>query len=260
MSEINKADIGPPGKLKRERLKSWFSLALGAHLLEGEYFSLGKILPELFGFHILQIGALCEREFLEDSCISHKVLIQLQEELLSPAAALQCLADNLPIMSDSIDVVVLPHSLEFLDSPHRLLREIERILIGEGHLIIIGFNPWSLCGLWRLFLAWRDEPPWNGHFYGMARIKDWLSLLDFELIKTDKFFYRPPLQNDRIMLKLQFLEKLGKFFWPYFGSVQVIVAKKRVMPLTPIKLSRKDRRSVIASSGIAEPTTRNQKS
>ena len=190
MSEINKADIGPPGKLKRERLKSWFSLALGAHLLEGEYFSLGKILPELFGFHILQIGALCEREFLEDSCISHKVLIQLQEELLSPAAALQCLADNLPIMSDSIDVVVLPHSLEFLDSPHRLLREIERILIGEGHLIIIGFNPWSLCGLWRLFLAWRDEPPWNGHFYGMARIKDWLSLLDFELIKTDKFFYR----------------------------------------------------------------------
>ena len=260
MSEPDKDKIISPGKRKRDKLKDWFSLVLGAHLLEQEAQALGRILPELFGYHILQIGALHERGLLVDSCISHKILVQLEEEPASPAASLCCSADYLPILSDSLDVVVLPHLLEFLDSPYQSLREIERVLIGEGYLIIVGFNPWSLCGLWRLFLAWRDEPPWNGHFYGLARIKDWLSLLDFELVRTEKFFYRPPLHNQRVMKKLQFLEKLGKYFWPYFGGVQIIVAKKRVIPLTPMKLSRRDRRSVLASSGIAEPTARSQKS
>ena len=257
MSELIHDTPDPAGSLKRDGLKTWFSSRLGGYLLEQEYLVLGKILPKLFGYHILQIGTLSRRELLDSSCISHKVVIQLEEEQSSAATSLQCSADYLPIMSDSIDAVVLPHLLEFLDSPYRLLREVERVLIGEGYLIIIGFNPWSLCGLWRLFLAWRDEPPWNGYFYGLDRINDWLSLLDFESVSTEKFFYRPPLQNDRIMLKLQFLEKLGKFFWPYFGSVQIIVAKKRVIPLTPIKMSKRDRRGVIAS-GLAEPTTRNQ--
>lgn len=259
MSELNDDTVAPHGGLKRDKLKRWFSLMPGGYLLEQDYLVLGKILPELFGYHILQIGSLCPREFLEDSCISHKVLIQLEEERSSSNTALQCSADYLPILSDAVDAVVLPHLLEFLDSPYKLLREAERVLIGEGHLVIIGFNPWSFCGLWRLFLAWRDEPPWNGHFYGMARIKDWLSLLDFELVRTEKFFYRPPLHNDHIMSKLLFLEKLGKFFWPYFGSVQIIVAKKRVIPLTPLKFGRRDRHSVM-TPGIAEPTARNQES
>lgn len=258
MPEFEKDDVSPLSGLKREKLKSWFSHSLGGDLLEQESCMLGQILPNLFGFHILQIGSLSQKQFLADSCISHKVLMQLEEELACSDTALQCSADYLPILSDSIDVVVLPHLLEFRDSPYQLLREVERVLIGEGYLIIIGFNPWSFCGLWRIFLAWRDEPPWNGHFYGMARIKDWLSLLGFELVKTEKFFYRPPLQNMRIMRKLFFMEKLGKFFWPWFGSVQIIVAKKRVIPLTPLKVNLRDRRSVI-TSGIAEPTTRNQK-
>ena len=225
-------------------------------MLEQESCLLGEILPHLFGFHILQIGSICEEDFLKNSFISHKVRIQVEEESRMADTSLQCSADFLPISSDSVDVVVLPHLLEFRDSPYQLLREVQRILIGEGYLIIIGFNPWSLCGLWRILLAWHDEPPWNGHFYGMARLNDWLSLLDFEMVKDEKFFYRPPLQNERIMHKLSFMEKLGKFFWPWFGSVQVIVAKKRVIPLTPLKMEKRDRHRLI-TSGIAEPTTRN---
>ena len=240
---------------KRDGVKRWFEKPLGAYLLEREQYIMSRILPNLFGFHILQIGSIGTDDLLGSSRISHQIVMNLEDELPSGDACLQCSTECLSIASDSIDVVVLPHVLEFCANPHKMLREIERILIGEGHLVIIGFNPLSFCGLWRLFLAWRDDPPWNGLFFSFARIKDWFSLLDFEIIRIERFFYKPPLINMTIMGKLHFLEKLGNYCCSYFGGIHIIVAKKRVVPLTPISLTWHKRRKMIAS-GIAEPTTR----
>ncbi len=241
--------------LKRERVKRWFEQPLGVSLLDRERSIISTILPNLFGFHVMQIGSICTDDFLGSSRISHQILMSLEDELPSGRAGLQCSAEFLPIASDSMDVVVLPHVLEFCSNPHKMLREIERILIGEGHLVIIGFNPLSFCGLWRLFLAWRDDPPWNGLFFSFNRIKDWFSLLDFEIIRIERFFHKPPLMNMNIMSKLNFLEKLGNYGWSYFGGIHIIVAKKRVIPLTPISATWYKRRKMI-SSGIVEPTTR----
>ena len=245
-----------PFQSTRQLLRKWFTSPLGSSLLELEKLKVGRILNNLFGYHIVQLGCLQEAAFISCSRISHKVILKFEnDDDDSCYFNMICGEDSLAIASDCMDVVFMPHVLEYTADPHKILREAGRVLIGEGHLVITGFNPWSLWGLWRIFLAWREMPPWSGHFFGMGRIKDWLSLLDFELIQAERFYFRPPLKNTRIMAKLEFLEKLGKYCWSYFGGAYVIVAKKRVIPLTPIKMRWRDKRSVI-NSGLAEPTTR----
>ena len=239
----------------RTHMPAWFARLPGSALVQQELQIMERLLPRMFGYHIVQIGSAAAQPYYTDSPISHRMLLQVEEEGRMDGTSLQCRTDALPILAESMDVVILPHTLEFSATPHKLLRECERILIEEGHLIIIGFNPWSLCGLWRLFLAWRGLPPWNGHFYSHNRIKDWLSLLDLELIRTERCFYRPPLQRTKLMRRLGFLEKLGGVCWPYFGSVHIIVARKRVVALTPLKVRwRSDRRMLAA--GVAEPSAR----
>jgi SAM-dependent methyltransferase len=237
-------------------LRQWFGLHLGQLLLADEQSRIANILPKLFGYHVLQIDYLGQQDLLASSCISHKILLLFDSENISGNGC-SLLGDeqSLAIASDSMDVVVLPHVLEFVPNPHKLLRELERILIGEGHLVLTAFNPWSLLGIWRLILLWREKPPWSGHFYTHARLKDWLSLLDFEIVESHRFFFRPPIQKKTVMQRLSFLEKLGKYCWPVFGGVYVIVAKKRVVPLTPIKMRWHARRQLI-SSGLVEPSAR----
>lgn len=244
----------------RQRLSAWFRQQLGSGLLSLEHAHLDQSLNNLFGYHILQLGNLNNISLLSHSRISHKVVVDFFRDN-DPASITNLVSDSesFPIESESMDVVVLPHTLEFETTPHQVLREANRVLIGEGHLIIIGFNPWSLWGLWRLFLAWRDRPPWNGKFIALPRIKDWLSLLDFELISTEHFYFRPPLKNQKFLQRLLFMEKAGKYLCPFLGGVYIVVAKKRVAPLTPIKLQWRRRRRLIAS-GVTEPTTRLQPS
>lgn len=241
----------------RQRLQTWFGCYLGGQLLASEQHILEQILPDLFGYHFVQMGLLHDRNLLEISRISHGIVVQLDDESVTPGVVtLQSVPESLPFESESVDVVVLPHVLEFSANPHKILREVERVLIGEGHLVIIGFNPWSLFGLWRLLLAWRDEPPWSGHFFSLHRLRDWFTLLDFEVVHSRRFFYRPPLGRPGMMQKLGFLEKLGSYCWSFFGGIYVVVVRKHVLSLTPVKDMWLKRRSMI-KSGIVEPTTRN---
>lgn len=238
-----------------DTLQQWFEKPPSSFLFELESSAVSKILSKLFGYHILQLGNYGTSGFLSGSSIAHKMIMRTAL-LDSDSTEYSLIGDeqSLALASDSIDVVVLPHVLEFAENPHKLLREVERVLIGEGHLVLTCFNPWSWWGLWRLVLFWREEPPWNGHFYSYPRIKDWLSLLDLELVEYHRLFYRPPLQNLSMMKKLIFWEKLGKLCWPFFCGAYVILAKKRVVPLTPIKTRWHARRQLIAS-GVLESGT-----
>lgn len=243
----------------RQRLMDWFARAPGAELFEMEIRALNRVLPGLFGYHLVQLGNTLQQSVFSASRISHRVLVQLQDDARLEVVAPQLVSsdESLPFQSDSVDVMLLPHVLEYAENPHKVLREVERVLIGDGHLILLGFNPWSLFGLWRLCLVWREEPPWCGHFYGLARVKDWLSLLDFEIVRVQRFFYRPPLRSKTWMRRFSFQEKLGKYCWPYLGGVYLIVAKKRVIPLTPIRLRWHSKRRMIAS-GVTEPSARSR--
>lgn len=237
-------------------LLDWFDSNLGKTVLATEKVCISRVLPDLFGYHILQIGSPAGVNLLDSSRINHKIVAsQFVQDNSAHNSDLLCDNNALPVMSESMDVVLLPHILEFEDNPHQILRESERVLIGEGHLVIIGFNPLSFWGGWRLFLAWRDHPPWNGNYISLTRLKDWLTLLDFEIIKIEKFFFRPPLKNIRLMQSLKVMEQLGKYCWPYFGGVYLLVAKKRVVSMTPIKLQWQSRRHMI-TSGLIEPSAR----
>ncbi len=231
----------------------WFNGPVGQYVSGLEQQHLGRVLPDLFGYHLVQVGRDGNGDLAQSSRIHHRLLLWVDKSDAPPAGSVIAEPDSLPLATDSIDVIILPHVLEFAANPHRVLREAERALIGEGHLVLLAFNPWSLWGLWRLALGWRRQTPWNGQFYGVARIRDWLSLLDFDLVSLDRFAFCPPLR--RAITRLGWLENLGGALWPALGGAMLIVARKRVLPLTPVRLRWQSRRTLIAA-GAAEPSAR----
>ena len=232
----------------------WLEGATGSILAGYEQEKIARILPGLFGYHITQIGRYGDGVLDSAGRIRNKIKLHLDEDgmqdcdcsVLSNAAAL-------PFTAHSIDVVVIPHVLEFTPDPGAALKEIERVLIEDGRLIVTGFNPWSLWGLWRLLPPWRNRPPWNGRFHGTARLRQWLSRLDFELLEVDRFLFRPPFRRPGLLRRSLFLEKLGKFCWPYFGAAYIAVAQKRRVPVTPIKMGW--RKKIFLSGASAGPVT-----
>ncbi len=235
-------------------LRAWYETPPGSLIAAVERQLLGRFLPDLFGFHIVQLGCHHLDGLLDGSRISHKVRIDLGHTL-NANADMHCIEDALPLAANSIDVVVLPHVLEYALDAHRVLREAERVLIGEGHLVILGFNPWSWFGLWSSMTRWQGRVPWHGHFIGAARVKDWLKLLGFDILHVERDSYRPPAGRARINRNLEFMERFGALCWPPLGNVYLIVARKRVEGLTPLRASWRQRRRLVAGS-VIEPSTR----
>jgi SAM-dependent methyltransferase len=246
-SEVNIAQLN-------QDLRDWFNQGAGAVLRDAELELIATILPNLFGYHIVQLGGVVSNEFLATTRISHTIVVEPQ---ISPDVTVALIGEceALPIAAASIDVLLAPHALEFSRDPHTVLREAERVLIGEGYIVIVGFNPWSFCGLFRKLALWHGKPPWSGQFLSANRIKDWLKLLGFEIEFLKKISFRPPLRSRRVTNRLGFLEPLGRACWPAFGNVYVVVAKKRVAAVTPLKASWKTRRRLVAG-GVVEPSTR----
>ncbi len=210
-------------------LNRWFEKPLGQHLLSEEVEVLQTILPHLFGYHLLQIGNVGYGCLLDSSRIMHRCVLSSYANLINkPYTSVYGLADALPFANESLDVVVLPHILEFKENPHEILREVERVLIPEGYIIILGFNPLSFWGLWRWLFARRDTVPWCGQFLSQLRVKDWLALLGFELQDSKSFFFALPFRH-----RISWLNKIIGI--GNFGAVYVLVAKKRVATLTLLK-------------------------
>ena len=247
---VNTHPLATPGLAG---LRAWYQELAGQTVAELERDMAREILPNLFGYHLVQIGesanALCDF-----SRISHRVMLGLEDPSSSAASAI-ARPDALPLASNSVDVVILPHTLEFAPNPHGILREAERILIGEGHILIMGFNPWSTFGLYRRALGWRGHAPWSGDFLGLTRVRDWLGLLGFEVERVLRDSYRPPLKSLRWHQRTEFLERFGGHFWPMFSNLYVILARKRVATARPIPASWKMRRRLTTSNAI-EPTVR----
>jgi len=216
----------------------WFDTPLGQRLLAAESEAIQTVLPRLFGYHLIQVGQIGDGGLLESSRIRHRCLLgqQPSPSLMNPPySSVFALPEALPLAADSIDVVVLPHILEFAEDPHEILREIERVLIPEGHLLILGFNPISLWGISRWFLAQRQQAPWCGRFLSLSRLKDWLALLGFEVVEQQVFFFAMPFHHDHLKPYMVFLENLAHRWTSHLGAVYLLVAKKRVTTLIPIK-------------------------
>ena len=241
--------------LVQSQLSRWFRDEPGCDFARAEKIQLETELANLFGFHLLQMGELGEEDLLTSSRVSHRHIMRLAEEPGSPHFSLRAESDSLPVQTDSIDIVLLPHTLDFSLNPHQVLREVERVLIPEGHVVISGFNPFSIWQLWRWVLRWRKSPPWCGKFFTPFRIKDWLKLLGFDVMSCHYFYYRPPLKRASIMKRLGWLDKLGSKLWPVTGAGYVLVARKRVETLTPIRPRWVRSSNKVVSPGFVESRT-----
>jgi len=213
-------------KTKPKKMDSWWQTDLGQCLLGEELELLQSLANHFYGYYQLQIGAT--KQLLPSNAKPCKQIV------LATMADVDGEIESLPFKCHSIDTVLSVHGLTFASDPHQVLREAERVLVADGTLVLCCFNPWSLWGLRHLF-SWQDQPPWFGKFIRLAKIKDWLSLLNFEIITVKPAMFRPPISSIKWLNSLSGMERWGKRLWPFFAGVHIIVARKRTIPLTPIR-------------------------
>ncbi|MCK4870643.1 MAG: hypothetical protein KAS93_06000 [Gammaproteobacteria bacterium] len=237
-------------------LDYWFARGLGRHLLEVEKNGITNYLKKIFGYHLLQLGGPRDEQLLESSSIGNK--IYLHPECISKIHDASILAKftDLPFQPDVIDLTVVPHSLEFTKRPFKILNELYNITLPDGYVLIIGFNPFSLWGVRRVFA--RHRFPWCGNFIAMHKMRRYLRDVGFKVIDCKCFFYRPPFTRKAILDKLLFMEGLGQILWPHFGGVYIMLAKKSVVGMTPIREQNRRQHKVGVSPAVAKPTTRSR--
>lgn len=209
-------------KMSIPLIDDWLDTAQGRYVMDWEQAKVGTLVADLFGYNALQLG-LPQCNLLAHNRIP---LRQLAGE--TGKVDVLCDLRELPFAANSIDLVVMPHVLEFHDDPHQILREVERILIPEGQLVITGFNPLSLWGLRKRLSRDRSEFPMNGDYISVLRLKDWLQLLSFEVDRGNFGCYAPPCHQERWLKRLHFMEAAGDRWWSFAGGVYLLRAVKRV--------------------------------
>jgi len=231
---------------------AWFDSVLGSALLELEQRVLADALADVFGFELLQLGRWGTSV---DLCSGARTQ---HHRCLGPDAsgpgAIRADFVALPIAAASVEAVLLPHTLEHAPHPHELLREVERVLVGEGHVLICGFNPVGPWGLRHLVARRRFPPPAN-RLLSEGRLRDWLRLLGFEVVDARRYLFMPPW-NQRLSARSRgWLEQRGPRLAPPLAGAYLVKARKRVRALTPIRPAW--HRSPAVVGGLAEPTSRN---
>jgi SAM-dependent methyltransferase len=203
-------------------LAEWFATPTGRYLLEREQAWFDRTVADIFGFHAIQIG-LPEVPFLAQSRIATRWTVD-------DAPPAQLIADPhwLPFGENALDLIVLPHALEFSADPHQLLREAYRTVRPEGQVLVAGFNPFSLYGGKRYF-GRGQTPPWNGSFIALYRLKDWLALLGFEVTAGSLDCYAPPFAQEHWLRRFSFFERAGDRWWPIAGGVYFLRATKKIL-------------------------------
>ncbi|HDV9414413.1 TPA: class I SAM-dependent methyltransferase [Raoultella ornithinolytica] len=197
----------------------WSSMPWGEYYRESLERQMKPWLAKLYGFHLLKIGNLSAEINTEACAISHQVNVSLQGN------PIQVKADplHLPFAEKSVDACLLAHTLPWCSDPHRLLREADRVLIDDGWMILTGFNPVSLMGLRKLVPVLRNTTPYNSRMFTLTRQLDWLALLNFEVLHYGRYQVLPWSRHGGKLLSAHL---------PALGCLQLIVARKRTVPLT----------------------------
>jgi SAM-dependent methyltransferase len=213
-------------------IEAWYMSETGQYLLGEIEAKLSPLLTTTFGYYSLQVGCAGLAGRLQKNC-----RVKHQFTLGEPDLAAQVRANPsmLPIASDSVDLVVLMHHLSNSSEPHAILREAFRVLIPEGKLIIIDFNPISLWGLRHFFQSWLEHVPFKGHFFTAKRVDDWMRLLGFDQNRLYRVGYLPPLQKPSVTRHLGWLEKGMRNWFTRFGAINLMVYSKSISPLTPVR-------------------------
>ena len=252
-------------------MQNWLKTPPGQYLLDWEHSQFERVVADIFGYHALQLG-LPALNALQASRIPHRwvaspylpgfevdyAMNKIAMQAINTQAKDQKKSVNedekiafvtefeaLPFAENSLDLLILPHSLELSPDPHATLREAERVLVPEGKLIICGFNPLSLWGfkqkrshLYKRLNFGDLYLPEAGEFIGYRRLRDWLRLLNFDVEPSLFGCYRPAVKSEGLLQRFAWMDKLGEKYWPIFGAVYFVVAVKRVRGMrmiSPVK-------------------------
>ncbi|HEU4623063.1 MAG TPA: methyltransferase domain-containing protein [Burkholderiaceae bacterium] len=236
----------------------------GRYVLAWEQAQFDDRVANIFGFTAVQLG-LPQLDALRANRMPQILRagesIAELESHASCTTALLTQFEELPFATQSIDLLVLPHALELSPAPHRLLREAERVLVPEGKLIVTCFNPYSLWGARQLISRIAGQPflPRAGKFISVPHLKDWLTLLSFEVEGGRFGCYRPAVHSERWLKQTAFLEDTGDRWWPVLGAVYMLAAVKRVRGMRligPTWKARPQRAAVIAPAAQRPITDR----
>lgn len=199
--------------------KHWSAMTSGPAYQTALNAQIQPWLSKMFGFHLLKIGNLSAELDTRECAIAHQV------NVASSGENIQVIADplHLPFAARSIDACLLAHTLCWCEDPHLQLREIDRILIDDGWLIMTSFNPVSLLALGKLTPWRRKRAPWNSRMFSLMRQLDWLGLLNFEVLHHSR---------SHVLSRAWQGGRLLNTHLPALGCLQVIIARKRTVPLT----------------------------
>ena len=243
-------------------MTDWLKTPPGQYLLAWEHGQFDQAVSNIFGYHALQLG-FAELDALRANRMPHKWLAtalpnhsagsETKVDVSSSRlrAAMVTDAGALPFSANSLDLLVLPHTLELSQDPHATLREVERVLVSEGRVVISGLNPTSLWAMRQrrahfyqrfgrsdLFL------PEAGEFIGYWRLRDWLRLLNFEVESGCFGCYRPAFETNKWLSRFEWMDTAGGRWWPILGAVYFLVAVKRVRGMRLLEPAWKTRKSV----------------
>ncbi|MFD1801394.1 class I SAM-dependent methyltransferase [Mixta tenebrionis] len=198
---------------------SWRDMPWGESFRDALSHHLQPCLGKLYGFHLLKIGNLSAEIDTQNCAISHQVSVG------ETGQEVQVIADplHLPFEAKSVDACLLAHTLSWSHDPHRILREVDRVLIDDGWMILTGFNPLSLLGMGKLIPGLHRRAPWNGRMFSQMRLLDWLSLLNYEVVYRSRFQVVPWNRQGGKVISTHV---------PALGCINIMVARKRTLPLT----------------------------
>jgi SAM-dependent methyltransferase len=239
-------------------LHSWFETELGRSVLAVEQRLLERCLTDCFGYYLLQLGIDSDMNFYRDCriqrCFRAGPMLPKMPVNDTRAAFVRCNFEELPFESDSLDVVVAHHVVEFSTDPHAVLRELYRVTVPHGRIILVGFNPWSLFGLRMAVGRWQSDSIWRNHWLSAPRVQDWLQLLGFEVEHIDYGFHRLPLQRAANWAQMANKATNWSRHWPG-GGIYAVTAIKQVAKFIPMRPLRLRPASVLAPLPVAKPST-----
>ncbi len=250
----------PELPVSESQWRKWLASPAGRYVLDWEQAHLDQAVANLFGFVGLQCG-LRELQALRQNRMRTRFLITRSDGVAHydhshPSADVVIDSyEELPLATESADLIVLPHVLEFASDPHQVLREVDRVLRPNGRVIIVGFNPVSLWGISQGIGRLLSRPllPPDEHFIGLPRLRDWCKLLSFEFQAGSYGCYRPLFRSARWLERTAFLEKAGDRWWPICGAVYSVTVVKRVRGMrlvNPVRVRQPRRARIVA---VASP-------
>jgi len=200
-----------------------------------------EVMAEIFGYYALEVGILSgKHNLLKNSRITAGFsLVNVEDAEMNGSFSGNKLIvstnEQLPIQTDNIDLVVASHVLEMSKDPHQVLREIDRVLVPEGHCILIGFNPFSLLRAGHFLKPSTYKKDVTDKMRSPQRVRDWFSLLGFEILDVQYIGFRPAVKNRTVFDRLGWLEKWGEKAWPVLGNMYMLHVKKQVIAMRPHK-------------------------